>query len=174
VEPGHHAVIFNIFTGTKPGIAREGWNLKLPFLERAFIFETRTRDRNFPTVTFNRDKQTVNITLRLLYKPRIEKLSYIFMTLGLDYDDRVLPCIVNEVLKTVIPQYDEVQLLTQREQVSSNIRRTLEQKASHYNIILDDVSITHLHISNEFEKAIEDKQVAQQEAEKAKNLVLKT
>jgi prohibitin 2 len=96
------------------------------------------------------------------------------MTLGLDYDDRVLPCIVNEVLKTVIPQYDEVQLVTQREQVSSNIRRTLEQKASHYNIILDDVSITHLHISNEFEKAIEDKQVAQQEAEKAKNLVLNT
>lgn len=166
-------MLFNIFTGMKPGFAREGWNLKWPLLERAYIFETRTRDRNFPTVTFNRDMQTVNVTLRLLYKPRLEKLSNIYETLGLDYDDRVLPSIVNEVLKTVIAQYDAVQLLTQREQVSSNIRRTLEQRASHYNILLDDVSITHLNFSKEFEKAIEDKQVAQQEAERAKNLVLK-
>lgn len=48
------------------------------------------------------DLQTVNITLRILYRPRAEVLPKIFSTLGLDYEERVLPSITNEVLKSVV------------------------------------------------------------------------
>jgi hypothetical protein len=44
----------------------------------------------------------VNITLRVLTKPKWEKLPEIYKKLGTDYDQRVLPSIVNEVLKGVV------------------------------------------------------------------------
>ena len=48
------------------------------------------------------DLQMVNITLRVLYKPDTANLVTVYKTLGTDYDERVLPSIGNEVLKSVV------------------------------------------------------------------------
>lgn len=48
------------------------------------------------------DLQNVNITLRILFRPLADKLPQIYTNLGSDYDERVLPSIVNEVLKAVV------------------------------------------------------------------------
>jgi hypothetical protein len=53
-------------------------------------------------IIFILDLQTINITLRILYRPKAEILPKIFSTLGLDYEERVLPSITNEVLKSVV------------------------------------------------------------------------
>jgi hypothetical protein len=50
----------------------------------------------------NTDLQTVNISLRTLYRPKAEFLPKIFQNLGSDYEERVLPSIINEVLKAVV------------------------------------------------------------------------
>merc|ERR1712050_261161 len=100
-------------------------------------------------------------------------LSEIYRHLGMDFDEKVLPSIVNEVLKRVVAQYNASQLIMQRELVSRVIRQRLVQRASDFNILLDDVAITHLTFSPEYEKAVEQKQVAQQQAEKARYLVVK-
>jgi prohibitin 1 len=76
-------------------------------------------------------------------------------------------------LKAVVAQKDAAELLTQRDQVSLSIRESLRARAHDFNIELDDVSITHLAFSREFSKAIEDKQVAEQMAERAKFIVMK-
>lgn len=59
----------------------------------------------------------VNLTLRVLYKPDVGRLPWLYQTYGLDYDDKVLPSIGNEVLKAVVAQYNADQLLTQRDAV---------------------------------------------------------
>jgi len=120
------------------------------------------------------DLQTVHITLRLLYRPDVEHLSTLHSNLGPDYDDRVLPSIGNEVLKAVVAQYDAGTLITQREDVSGKIVSALTRRAAEFNIILDDVSITHLTFSPEFTHAIEAKQVAQQIAERSKYVVARS
>ena len=52
------------------------------------------------------DLQNVNITLRILFRPVPTSLPNIYSTLGVDYDERVLPSITNEILKAVVVSYN--------------------------------------------------------------------
>merc|ERR1712226_256163 len=55
--------------------------------------------------------------------------------------------------------------------VSREIREGIVQRARQFNILMDDVSITHLTYGKEFARAIEEKQVAEQDAERQRFIV---
>ena len=103
----------------------------------------------------------------------IDSNNTISQSLGLDYDERVLPSIGNEVLKSIVAQFDAAELITQREAVSARIRTDLLKRASEFNIALEDVSITHMTFGKEFTRAVEQKQIAQQDAERSRFIVEK-
>lgn len=151
----------------------EGTHLCIPWLEWPIIYDIRTKPRIVSSLTGSRDLQMVNISVRVLSKPDANNLDFIYRRLGMDYAERVLPSIVNEVCKQVVAQFNAAQLLTQRETVSNLIRTNLIERAGEFRIYLDDVSITDLRFGREFMHAVEQKQVAQQEAERAKFLVEK-
>lgn len=171
VDGGHRAVIFDRFQGIKSQVVGEGTHFMIPWVQRPIVFDIRARPKNVPSVTGSKDLQNVNITLRILFRPRPDALPNIYTTLGQDYDDRVLPSITNEVLKAVVAQFDAGELITQRELVSAKVNEELTLRANQFGLILDDISITHCTFGREFTQAVELKQVAQQEAEKARFLV---
>lgn len=174
IKPGHLGVLYSRLGGideTKK--LSEGLNIIIPWLQRAIIYDARTRPQTINSHSGSKDLQMVQITLRILYKPSPGQLPYLYRSLGTDYDERVLPSIVNEVTKAIVAQYNASELLTKREQVSREIRNALTKRAGDFFILLDDVSITHLAFSKEYTAAVEAKQVALQESQRARYLVEK-
>merc|ERR1712070_367774 len=176
VDVGHRVVMYNRFgnPAIEERVRGEGTGFLIPWVEQPFHYDTRLTPREYPTQTGTKDLQTVKITLRVLVQPDEAKLPKIHRELGQKWQDSVLPSICNEVLKGIVAEFNAEQLLVQRETVADAVRVSLERRCKDFDIILRDVAITHLTYGTEFAKAIEAKQVASQEAERAKFIVEKT
>lgn len=162
VDTGHRAFKFNKISGVRMNTVKEGWHLKTPWLEKAVIYNVKSQPTKIESTTGSLDLQQVKVALRVLYRPDADKLQDIYRKLGPDYDQRVLPSVVNEVLKSVVAQYNASNLLVKRESVSQDIRTRLVSRLRDFHIILDDVSIVDLVFGADFTRSIEHKQIAQQ------------
>ena len=135
----------------------------------------QTRAKVMTSTSGTKDLQMVKIDLRTLSRPHPDKIGDIYRKLGTrdDYEDVVLSSMTNEVSKSVIARVNAQALISQRGQISAMIKRELSERLPKFNIILDEVAITHLEFSPDFKAAVESKQVAKEQADRAKFLVIK-
>eukprot|EP00948_MAST-09A_sp_MAST-9A-sp1_P003563 g3563.t1 len=171
VEPGHASVTFNRLTGVSDTVRGEGTYILIPWLMWPIIFDVRTRPKQITSRSGTKDLQMVSLSIRILSRPDSRSLKTIYEKLGQAHDEVVLPSIVNETCKEVVAKFDAQQLLSKRQLVSLMIADRLKERAQNFNLILEDVALVDLDFTREFRRAVEEKKVAQQEAQRAAYLV---
>ena len=158
VGPGHKAVIFDkMRNGCQDDTPGPGTHLRIPMVQDPHIIDCRCRPQVIESQTGTKDVQQVQIVLRVLSRPDESSLKRLFQQYGnrKNFDQKVLPSVGNEVLKSVVAQYNAEELLSKREQISRQIYAKLTERAADFNLLLDDVSITHLQFGKEYANAIE-------------------
>ncbi|KAJ0792256.1 putative prohibitin, Band 7 domain-containing protein [Helianthus annuus] len=93
VDGDQRSVLFGRFRGVIDDTVGEGTHFLIPWLQTPYIFDIRTRPHTFSSISGTKDLQMVNLTLRILSRPEVNNLPSIFKTLGLEYDEKVLPSI---------------------------------------------------------------------------------
>jgi prohibitin 2 len=171
VNPGEAAIKFNYFTGLGNKVYTEGFHLRIPLVEHPVKFNVRTATLPMNVTAQNRDMQECFINAEIFFKPDLNKLDSIYRTLGMNYDQIVMTNIVKEVLKGIVAQYNAQQLITQRDQLSHQVRTAMTIRARQYNILIEGLTISSITFSQNYQRAVDEKQSAQQEAERAKYIV---
>lgn len=78
VKGGSRAVIFDRMSGVQEQVVNEGTHFLIPWLQRAIVYDVRTKPRNISTTTGSKDLQMVSLTLRVMHRPDVPKLPQIY------------------------------------------------------------------------------------------------
>ena len=169
VGAGHRGVVFNTFTGIKDKTYDEGFHFKIPFFEKPYRFEVRTRVYNDDAAAASKDLQVVSTRVALNYHIDKDKVNTLFKNIGPDYEVRIIDPSIQEVVKAITAKHIAEELITKREAIKEEIKSTLRERLAKSYIILDDLSITNFDFSAEFNHAIEQKVTAEQNALREQN-----
>jgi prohibitin 1 len=165
VDTGQVGVVsrFGQVTGRELG---EGFNFKAPW-EQVTIYNVRVQKETAQAEAATNDLQSVTSTLALNFHLDRGQISDIHRNLGPDYLDRIISPAVQEVFKSASAKFTAAQLITNRAEVKNDVVASLKARLETRGIHVDDLSIVDFQFSPDFAKAIELKQVAQQNAERA-------
>ena len=169
VGAGQRGVIFNNFSGVENRILDEGLHFKIPFVQSVTTVSVRTQKTDIKAEAASKDLQTVNTDIVVNWRLDSSQVNTVYQQIG-DQSvvaDRIIIPAVNEVVKAATAQKTASEVLGRRAELKTDVDTLLTERLKKFNIILEDVSIVNVSFSPEFNRAIEQKQVAQQEAERA-------
>jgi regulator of protease activity HflC (stomatin/prohibitin superfamily) len=147
----------------------EGLAIVLPFgLNDVSVYDVKVQKEIADTQAATKDLQDVTAEVVLNYHLNRGEVSKIHQTVGELYKDKVITPALSETFKGASAKYNASELITERAVLKKDVYDQLRERLGKYGIIVDDVSITNFKFSDSFARAIEDKQVAQQNAERAK------
>lgn len=167
VEAGHRGVVLQL-GAVQTQVLEEGMHFKIPFIQTVVPVEIRVQKAESSQVSASRDLQTVTTTLAVNYHLDGSTVNNLYQTVGMDYKVRIVDPAISESLKGVTAQYTAEDLISKRSEVSSKVKEALTAKLGLYNMVLDEINITEFKFSEEFDRAIEQKQIAEQQALKSK------
>lgn len=153
-------------TGT---IYQQGFNFRIPFIEKSKNIEVRTQKEVVKASSASKDLQSVEAEVALNYSLDQTKLVNLYQTVGMDFKDRLVAPALQEAVKAVTAKYTAEELITKRGLVSSDIRMVLGEKLNPRGINTEDFNIVNFSFSEGFDKAIEAKVRAEQDALASKN-----
>ena len=149
-------------------VADSGFNFKVPLIEGTTIMETRIQKEEATSSAVTKDLQDVAATLALNYSIDRETSLNLFKNVGVNYKENIIIPVLHESFKAGTAQYTAESLITSRSEAKEKILEVVKDRLQKYGIVINDLNITNLNFSEAFNKAIEEKAVAQQQVEKAK------
>lgn len=147
---------------------KEGINFKVPFIEKIIKVNIKVQKAEMNIEGSTKDLQIVNTNVAVNYRIDPNKAPSLYKQVGNGYEETILNPAIKESIKSAIAQYNAEEITVNRTAVSQSCLKAIQDKVEKYGIIIEDFNLTDFSFSEEYTKAIEDKQVAEQNLEKSK------
>ena len=181
VPAGHRAVVFNNITGGL-GARGEGLTLLIPFTQTATLYDVRTATYTMSKMVnegqmrgddsvqaLTSDGQEVAVDVSILYHPDPAKIVLLHREIGPDYEAKIVRPSGRSVTRTSVSKYAVIDVYgAKRSEIQNEVQTELKTLFDKSYLILDSLLVRNVDFSSEFKKAIELKQIAQQESERKK------
>lgn len=168
VQPGYRGLVFNRLSGVRLVSLDEGFNLVIPVVEQVYQLDVRVQKDSYDASAASKDLQIVHTKVALNYHPDPTMVAKIFREVGMNYADRIIHPAVQEAVKATTARFTAEELVTRREDVKRLIMELVDKQITPFHIKVDELYITDFDFSRQFAEAIEFKQIAEQQALKAK------
>lgn len=151
----------------------EGVHFVTPFISKIHKMDVKTQKSNIATIIFTKDIQQARLEYVINYNLQPENVHKMYKEVGKNYKDTILVPVVEGTVKNVVGSYNANDLVGSRAKATSDILMKLQEQLDDNYINVTDFNITNIDYSDSFERAVEAKTVAEQEALKAKNMTAK-
>jgi len=165
VPAGHRGVVL-WWGSVEKRIMGEGLNFKVPITERVIKVDVRVQPHPFKEIdAASKEYQMVKLTGMMNFHIDPSYVNDLYQKVGLDFANKVIDPAFNDFVKEVVPIYPITEILPKREDIRKRAMTKLGDNLARYHIIVDDIYFANIRFSPEYERAVEAKQVAQQQVE---------
>lgn len=183
VGAGERAVIFNRFRGVQNGELGEGLHFLLPFVQYPTIYDVKTQtytmssDKNESNSTIGKasdallamtsDGLPVSLELSVQFHPDPAHLDKLHENIGPQYIDSVVRPQTRSDVRMVVSKYTVTDVYgARRAEIIEEINTRLRELFKKNDIVLENVLLRDVSFSAQFQQAIEEKQVAEQQVQR--------
>jgi regulator of protease activity HflC (stomatin/prohibitin superfamily) len=168
VNAGERGILvqFGAVTGK---VFNEGLYFKIPLVQEVVIIDVKVQKTEVGADAASKDLQVVNSRVALNYKIDPSKTADLYQSVGRNYDTRLIDPSLQESVKAATAKFTAEELITKRSEVRDEIRLHLKDKLEPHGILVEEFNIVDFAFSQSFNRAIEDKVTAEQQALAARN-----
>lgn len=170
IPAGHRGVLLT-WGKVENKILPEGLSLVTPYMNRVVVMSIQTQKYEADASSASADLQIVKTKVALNYKIDEKIVNKLYQTIGLEFENRIIQPAIQEVVKASTAKFKAEELITKRELIKESIENGLSHRLKETGIEIQALSITDFDFSPEFNKAIEEKVKAEQDALASKNIL---
>ncbi|MGP8049070.1 MAG: prohibitin family protein [Desulfobaccales bacterium] len=171
IPAGHRGVVL-WWGSVERRIMGEGLNFIVPIAETVVKVDVKVQPHPFREIdASSREYQNVKMTGMMNFHIDPAYVNDLYQKVGLDFADKVIDPAFNDFVKEVVPTYPIEEILPKRAEIRKKAMTLLGENLARYHIIVDDIYFADIRFSPEYERAIETKQVAQQQVETQKQVL---
>ena len=161
VPAGHTGVVLTMGEVSKTSYDA-GFHFKIPFVQKVETMSNKIQVYETPASAVSKDLQTVNSSIAVNYRLSSAKSSSMFEEVGTDYRAVLIAPAVQECMKSATAKYTAEELITERQAVGDAVKSSLDARLNDYGVFIEKFNIVNFDFTDEFNNAIEAKQVAEQ------------
>src|SRR5512136_2801623 len=166
IVPAGHRGVALWWGSVEKRIMGEGLNFIVPIAERVIKVDVKVQPHPFKEIdAASKEYQIVKLTGMMNFHIDPSYVNYLYQKVGLDFANKVIDPAFNDFVKEVVPIYQITEILPKREEIRKRAMMKLGDNLARYHIIVDDIYFANIRFSPEYERAVEAKQVAQQQVE---------
>jgi regulator of protease activity HflC (stomatin/prohibitin superfamily) len=168
INPGEAGVV-SVLGKATDGALLEGFHLRPPLISKVDVYDVTVQKFEVPAQSATKDLQDLNASFAINFRLDPEKIVEIRRTQGTleNIVSKIIAPQTQEAFKTAAALRTAEQSITQRSELKRDFDSALKERLSKYDVIVLDTSVVNIRFSTDFAKAVEEKQVAEQRAQRA-------